>query len=406
MMNLKREPITDNWYVSNLNFIDEAVNQYAFAPNITLSDCTLRDGEQQPGVAFTKDDKIAIAKQLDKLGIDDIEVGMPVVSREDAEATRDIVALGLKAKISAFCRGMKEDVDLAASLGVWGIRLSLPIGVLQRKYKLNWTDEKYISTCLSMTEYAKKKGLHITFSPFDTTRAEDLGLLDLVLTKLRENGFIDKVRLVDTVGAANPSAIRYLVRRMKASLKDIPIEIHCHDDFGLAVANTLAALESGADVISSTINGIGERAGNAPTEEIAVALKVLYGIDIGINLSLLKETSELVERLSGVRLQPHKAIVGDNCCAHESGLTVAGMAKMRFTSEPYAPELVGQRFRIVLGKSSGKMSIELKLKEHGLQCSDEATNAILQKVKVFSLENKRAVTDEEFLQMAKGVVKS
>ena len=399
-MRIQHEPITDNWYVSEINFLNAVVKQYAFASNITIADCTLRDGEQQAGIAFTKEDKIAIAKQLDKLGIHDIEAGMPSVSQEDEEAIKAIVSLGLKAKISALARGVKEDIDLVAGIGAWGVRLSLPIGDLQRKYKLKWSDEKYIDTCLATTEYAKKKGLHVTFSPFDTTRVK-LDFLDVVLNKIRESGFVDKVRLVDTVGAANPLAIKYLVKRMKDALGAIPVEIHCHNDFGLAVANSLAAVEAGADVISSTINGIGERSGNASTEEIALSLKVLYGIDIGINCAVLKETSELVEKLSGVKLQPHKAVVGQNCFSHESGLVVAGLAKMSFTAEPYLPEFVGQQRRIVIGKHSGKISIEMKLKEYGLRYTDDVVNTILQKVKEFAIEHKRSLNDEELVKIAR-----
>src|SRR5665647_2507420 len=150
-MEMKRTPHTEQWYVSEIDFMDEVVDQYAFAPNITMADCTLRDGEQQAGIAFTKADKVAIAKQLDKLGVHDIEAGMPSVSQEDKEAIEEIVALGLNSKISALATGKKADIDLVASLCAWGVRLSLPIGDLQRKYKLNWTDEKYISTALEMT---------------------------------------------------------------------------------------------------------------------------------------------------------------------------------------------------------------------------------------------------------------
>jgi isopropylmalate/homocitrate/citramalate synthase len=194
---------------------------------------------------------------------------------------------------------------------------------------------------------------------------------------------------------------------MKDALGAIPIEIHCHNDFGLAVANSLAAVEAGADVISSTINGIGERSGNASTEEIALSLKVLYGIDIGINYAVLKETSELVEKLSGVKLQVHKAVVGQNCFSHESGLVVAGLAKMSYTAEPYSPEFVGQQRRIVLGKHSGKISIEMKLKEFGLRYTDEVVTTMLQKVKEFAIEHKRSITDEELLKVARdaGAVK-
>lgn len=394
-------PVTENWYISKINFLDEIQNMYNFAPNIIVADCTLRDGEQQPGIVFTKQDKAAIAKKLNELGIHEIEVGMPSSSHEDTMAAKDIVALGLEnTKVTALARALKEDIDLVAGLGVWGVSISLPIGDLQREHKLKWTEQRYLDTCLSITEYAKKKGLYVNLSPYDTTRVE-LGFLDLVLDTVGKSGFVDRVRLVDTVGAASPAAIKYLVKRMKQASNNLPLEIHVHDDFGMAVANTIAALEAGADVISSTVNGLGERSGNAATEEIVMALKLLYGIDIGINIELLKETSEFIENLSGVKLQSHKAVVGQNCFTYETGLTVAGIMSMPYTAQPYKPELVGQKLDIVIGKKSGKASIEYKLKELGLKLPDEAVERVLNRVKEYSVEHKRSVSDNELIEMVK-----
>lgn len=391
--------VTENWYVSKINFLDEIQNVYNFAPNIVVADCTLRDGEQQPGVVFTKEDKVAIAKKLNKLGVHEIEVGMPSSSHEDALATKDIVALELEnTKITALARALKEDIDLVAGLGVRYVSISLPIGDLQREHKLKWTEQRYLDTCLSITEYAKKKGLYVNLSPYDTTRV-DLDFLDRVLDQVSKSGFVDRVRLVDTVGAASPAAIKYLVKRMKKASRNLPIEIHVHDDFGLAVSNTIAALEAGADVISSTINGLGERSGNAATEEIVMALKLLYGIDIGINLGLLKETSEFIENLSRVKLQPHKSVVGQNCFSYETGLTIAGIMSEPFTAQPYTPELVGQKLGIVIGKKSGKASIEYKLDELGLTLSDEAVGKVLNRVKEYSVENKKPVSNDELMEI-------
>lgn len=349
---------------------------------------------------FTKEDKIAIAKQLDKLGVHEIEVGMPSVSEEDTEAAKAIVSLGLKSRVTALARAMEKDIDLVAGIGAWGVIISLPIGDLQRKFKLKWDDQRYIDTLMRITEYAKNKGIHVTLSPYDTTRV-DLDFFDKVLEKVRESGFVDRMRVVDTVGAANPASIKYYIKRIKSTLKHVPIEIHCHNDFGLAAANTVAAVEAGANVISSTINGIGERSGNTATEEIALALKVLYGVDLGLDLSVLKETSELVEKLSGVRLQQHKAVVGKNCFAHETGMTVAGLINMKYTSEAYNPDIVGQKRHIVIGKKSGKAALEFKLKELGYSLTDEALVSMLTRVKEFAVEHKRNLTDEEIINIAK-----
>jgi len=401
-MEIHAEPITEKWYLSKLNFLPEVTGAYHFSPEIILSDCTLRDGEQQAGIVFTKEDKIAIAKQLDTLGVHEIEIGMPAASREDTEAAQAILSLGLGAKITALARATEKDIDLLAGLGVYGAMISLPIGDLQRKFKLKWDDQKYLDTCFRITEYAKNKGLYVNLSPYDTTRV-DLEFFDMFLEKVAKSGLIDRMRLVDTVGSASPGAIRYLVGRMKSALGDIPIEIHCHNDFGLAVAATIAGVEAGAGVISSTINGLGERSGNAATEEVVMALRLLYGLDLGIDLVHLKETSELVETLSGVALQRHKPVVGRNCFSHESGMVVSGWLNMRFTSEAYAPEIVGQKSSLVIGKKSGKASIEHKLKEHGLFPSEAALEQIVEKVKAFAVSRKRALSDEELLQIAKTV---
>lgn len=395
------EPITDDWYVSKINFHEEILKSYNFSSNIIIADCTLRDGEQQPGIVFTKEDKVAIAKKLSRLGIQEIEVGMPSSSAEDAKSARDIVELRLdNTKITAIARALKEDIDLVAGLGVQGVAISIPIGDLQRTHKLKWSNQKYLDTCLSITEYARKKGLQVNLSPYDTTRV-DLDFLDLVLEKVKDSGFVDRVRLVDTVGAANPAAIKYLVRRMKQVSGNLPIEIHVHDDFGMAVANTIAALEAGADVISSTINGLGERSGNAATEEIILALKVLYGIDLGIDLKLLKETSEFVEKLSGVYLQPHKSVVGKNCFSYETGMTIAGLFSMPFTAQPYSPEIVGQKTSIVLGKKSGMASIHYKADELNLSVPKEKESQILNAVKEYSVAHKKPLDNSEFAAILK-----
>ncbi len=385
-------------YASPFNFLPEVRATVRFAPAITIADCTLRDGEQHPGIVFSRSDKLEIARALSRIGIGEIEAGMPVNSKEDEMAVKDIVEANLRPKITVVARSIESDIDLASRLGVWGAVVSAPIGDLQRKYKLRWSDDKYITTVCGITEYAKKKGLYVVLSPFDTTRV-DLSFLKKVLELLSRNGLVDRVRLVDTVGSAMPNAISYLVAEMKDSLGEIPIEIHCHNDFGLAMANSMAALASGAEVLSCTINGIGERAGNTATEEAVAALQVLYGIDLGINLECLYETSQLVQRLSNVSLQSHKAVVGEHAFSHESGMVVAGLLKMPFTAECCAPEIVGQKRSIIIGKKSGKVSIEEKLKELGIHLNDDLLTRLVQAVKQKSIKKKGSISDKEFLQL-------
>jgi len=288
--------------------------------------------------------------------------------------------LGLKAKVSALARGVKEDIDLVARVGAWGVRLSLPIGDLQRKYKLKWSDQKYIDTCLATTEYAKKKGLHVTFSPFDTTRVK-LDFLDVVLNKIRESGFVDKVRLVDTVGAANPLAIKYLVKRMKDALGAIPIEIHCHNDFGLATANTLAAVEEGVAYVHTCIAGFGERAGAAPLEEVVTALELLYDLDTGIELDKLYRLSQLAEKTFALPVQFHKPIIGDNAFAYELDEHFEGALAQSLVYEPFPPEIIGREAQYFTYRQAGRKWIETRLAQAEVKTSPLQVEEILKRIR-------------------------
>jgi isopropylmalate/homocitrate/citramalate synthase len=374
----------------------------AFAPQIRLCDCTLRDGEQQAGVVFTFDDKIRIARALDAAGVYEIEAGTPVQSPEDCAAVEAIAHAGLHAKVSALARARKDDVDLVARTGAWGVRLSLPISPIQRANKIKLDDEQYLALARDITRHSKERGLYVTFSPYDTTRC-DLDFLKRVLATLQRDQTIDRVRLVDTTGCATPHVIRFLVGEMKKAA-DIPIEIHCHNDFGLGVANTIAGAEAGAEYLLVTVNGIGERCGNAALEETALALRVLFGVELGLDTSKLTELSRLVEELSGVTLQVNKAVVGRGAFAHESGMVVAGLLKEPFTAECYRPELVGQRREIVIGKKAGIASVEAKLQELGITAAREDVVRLVEAVKAKALQTKRPLESADFKTLAKTVI--
>jgi isopropylmalate/homocitrate/citramalate synthase len=374
----------------------------AIAPGrrILISDCTLRDGEQQAGVVLDRAAKITIARALDSLGIYEIEAGTVASSEEDRIAMAEICKLGLKSKISALCRGMNADMDLAADLGVWGARLSFPISVLERKHKLKGlSDDDYLKKTLDLCEYGRRKGLNVIFSPYDTTRAE-IPFLRRLVAALEQAGTVDRLRVVDTTGCALPAAITYIVSQIREAAPKLPLEIHCHNDFGLACANTLAGIAAGADYASTTINGLGERSGNAATEEVAMALEVLYGISTGLDLTKLTEVSRLVAYLSGVHTQVNKAVVGDSAFRHEAGMVVAGLLQDPFTAESYEPELVGQKRQILLGKKSGMVSIAYKVKEMGLTVPEDRFPEILNRVKQTALNKRRSLTDDEFKALA------
>ncbi len=385
-------------------FAQEAIaGQASFAPKIRIADCTLRDGEQQAGIVLTSDAKLEIARELSALGVYEIEAGTPASSKEDRDAVEKIVAARLSSKVSALARARRDDIDEIVACGCWGVRLSLPISKIQRAQKAGLEDdEKYLKTALDMSAYAKERGIACIFSPFDTTRC-DIDFLRRVLGALAKHGTVDRVRLVDTTGCATPHVIRFLVAEMK-KVADIPIEIHCHNDFGLAVANTIAGAEAGAEYLSVTINGIGERAGNAALEETAVALKVLYDIDLGLDLGRLYRLARLVEDRTGVALQRHKAVVGGGAFAHESGMVVAALLKDPFTAEAYVPELVGQKRQIILGKKTGAASVKAKLKEIGLGATPDEVIRLVELVKSEAIRTRRPIDDGAFAKLAAGIV--
>ena len=371
---------------------------------ILISDCTLRDGEQQAGIVFDRAAKVSIARALDSIGIYEIEAGTVASSDEDRAAVAEMSKLGLRAKISVLCRGVTGDIDQAAALGAWGVRLSYPISLIERKHKLKGvSDEEYLKRALELCEYSQRKNLYVIFSPYDTTRAE-LAFLRRVVTELAKSGTVDRLRIVDTTGCALPAAITYIVGNIREVAPKLPLEIHCHNDFGLACANTLAGIVSGADYASTTINGLGERCGNAATEEVVVALEVLYGVKTGLDLTKLTEISRLVTDLSGVRTQVNKAVVGESAFRHESGMVVAGLLQDPFTAETYQPELVGQRRQILLGKKSGLVSISYKVKELGLSVPEQCFPEMLNRVKSEAVNKRRAITDEEFRQIANAMM--
>lgn len=367
---------------------------------IFVADCTLRDGEQQAGIVLDRAAKVAIARALDDLGVHEIEAGTVASSEEDRSAMAEMCRLGLKAKISTLCRGINADIDQAVGLGIWGVRLSFPISRIERRHKLKGIgDDDYLKRALELCEYSRRKGLYVIFSPYDTTRAE-IPFLRRLVNELARAGNVDRLRIVDTTGCASPQAITYIVGEVRSAAPDLALEIHCHDDFGLACANTLAGVAAGADYVSTTINGIGERCGNAATEEVAMALEVLYGAESGLDLTKLTRVSRLVSELSGVSPQLNKAVVGEGAFRHESGMAVAGLLQDPFTAEPYRPELVGQTRQILLGKKSGLASISYKIKEMGLAVPEDRLPALLDRVKAVAVSKRRSVTDEEFKQIA------
>ena len=398
---------TDQWFSSPWNYLPEVTGEFRFPEAVTIHDVTLRDGEQQAGVEFTADEKVRIAEALAGAGVHRIEAGLPAVSPSDKEAIERMVAADLPTEIYAFSRCMVPDVELALDCGVKGVVMEVPAShhLIEKAY--NWPVEKAIEASVEATRYAHDNGLKVTFFPIDATRSSMTQLLD-DLEAVATDGHVDNIALVDTFGVTSPHAIRYYTRRVKERL-DVPLETHFHMDFGMGVANSILAAAEGASVIHTTVSGIGERAGNAPTEETVLALLTMYGIDTGIKTEKFTEIARLVSELSGVTQPANRPVTGDMLYNVESGIIatwVKNVGDDLLEPFPYRPELVGQADpEIVLGKGSGLDSVAIWLGRHGINDAEtKEIEAILAEVKGRSLAKKGLLDDEEFLDIVREVL--
>jgi 2-isopropylmalate synthase len=367
---------------------------------IRIFDTTLRDGEQTPGVSLTADDKIEIARQLSKLGVDVIEAGFPSSSEGEKKVVRDIAKAGLEPEICALTRATKGDIDAAIDCDVDLIHVFIPTSPVQMKYAVNLTPEQVLSSTVESVEYVKKHGFKCEFSPMDATRSE-MPFLKQVCQAAEKAG-MDTLNVPDTVGIMIPRTTFKLIEELKTVVA-VPISTHCHDDFGLAVANSLAAIEAGASQVHVAVNGLGERAGNASLEEVVMALHLIYKYKTGVNTRLLYSTSRLVSSLTGITVQANKAIVGENAFAHESGIHTRGVTEKPLTFEPIEPELVGRTRKLVAGKLAGTRGIKAELEEISIHPTEEQLKEIVERVKELGDKGKM-VTDADLFALTSAVM--
>ena len=383
------------WWASPYNDYREVVETLQIPSKVEIHDATLRDGEQTPGVVLSVDEKIRIAEKLDEVGIERIEAGMPAVSKSDYDAIKAICKRNLKAKIFTFARAMREDIDKAVDCGAHGVVIEVPIGYPKLKYQFKWTWENVLEKSSDCINYARKQGLYVVYFPYDTTRAREEDLTQL-MTEIMKNSPPNSVGVVDTMGCALPQTIQYLVRKMKKLTGGIPVEVHTHNDFGMAVATEIAGITAGAEVIHSCVNGLGERTGNAAAEELMVAMKILLGTDNDYKLDKLMELCNLVEEISGVPLPANKPVAGTRNYTRESGIGVDLVIKAPLAMFATDPRYFGRKGDIVLGKKSGKASVEYFLEQLNIKVSDAAVFEILEQVKSRGAEKRRLLTLDEF----------
>lgn len=380
-------------WVSELNRRAEVRQPFAPAGAVNFYDTTLRDGEQSVGVVLTPSQKLEIARALDELGVGRIEAGFPKVSADDAEAFRLIAREGLKAEIWGFGRALKADIDELLRLGAHATIVETPTSAIKLKaYGL--TVEEAKRRAAEAITYACTNGVRVAFFTVDGTRTELEILKDFYLNAL--DAGTEEVVVVDTIGACGPEAVEFLVRQVREWVgPSVPLHFHGHNDFGLATACAVAAVRAGAEWIQGTVNGMGERAGNADIGEVAMALAGLYGVPVKLNLSNMRKVSSLVRRTAGHELEPWKPVVGENLFMRESG-AVASQFHIPEAIEPFSADLVGAKREIVLGKKSGIDSIAIKSKELGITLTVEQQQSALAAVKRAGTEKRGLVGDAEF----------
>jgi 2-isopropylmalate synthase len=371
--------------------------------NVRIFDTTLRDGEQTPGISLSPEKKLNIAKKLDELGVDAIETGFPVISEGERKSIKMITGANLNAELCGLARTNKKDIDAAIDCGLNYIHTFIATSDIHLEYKLKMTREQALEKAVEAVEYGKSQGLQVEFSAEDATRT-DREFLKQVFTEVAKAG-ADRIDIPDTVGYSTPQYIGEITKDAINATK-LPISVHCHNDFGLAVANAISGIQAGAQCAHVTINGIGERAGNASLEEFVMSLNSLQFEQewkTNINTKLLYETSRYVSKLVGISVQPNKAIVGENAFGHESGIHTHGVLNNPLTYEPISPETVGRTRWLQVGKHAGIHGMNAMLKDYGIEPNNEQTKQILEKIKNIGDQGKQ-VTEVELLSIANEVI--
>ena len=393
---------SDKIWTSDLNRTDDILSRFDRSTPVRFYDTTLRDGEQSVGVCFTPEEKFDIACRLSDLGVGRIESGFPRVSADDTAAVRRILDAGLQSEIWGFSRAVKADVDAHIDLGTEHVLIEISTSDMKIK-AYGFTRDSVLQRVTDAIRHAKDNGIKtVNFFAVDSTRS-DLGFLRDVYSTAIEQG-ADEVSVVDTIGVCSPEAVERLIGEVSSWVgPNVPIHWHGHNDFGMATASAVAAVRGGARWIQGTINGMGERAGNADICEVALALQCLYDMPVELDLTRARETSKVVQQAGGYSVDGWKPVVGEFLYTRESG-AVANQFHIPQAIEPYSSEIVDAERRIVLGKKSGLSNIKLKGEELGLDIPEDKRAGVLAEVKDLGTRNARLVTDEEFKDIVARVV--
>ncbi len=363
---------------------------------VFIDDTTLRDGEQTAGVVFSNHEKITIARMLAEIGVDQIEAGIPAMGGDEKEVIKKIVDLDLPCSILAWNRAVIDDIKHSLDTGVKAVAISIAVSDIHIQNKLKQSREWVLDSMKKAVDFAKSHNLYVSVNGEDASRADVEFLIEFAKTA-KEHG-ADRFRFCDTIGLMEPFKTYEIIKTI-IDETGIDVEMHTHNDLGLATANALAGIKAGAKWINTTVMGLGERAGNAPIEEVVMALKLTMDIDLPIQTSMFRELAEYVASASSRTVPAWKAVVGANVFAHESGIHADGVLKDPKTYEAFSPEEVGLTRQILIGKHSGTHALVAKFREYGIELTREEANYLLPKVRKAAIELKRALFDKELVQL-------
>lgn len=387
-----------------MNFTSETREGFQLPIRVRFHDTTLREGERLPGAVFSREEKLQLARLLDEIGVDRIEAGDVAGSAEAVATIEAIAKLGLRAEIAAYSGPSLAEIDRVAGAGADTVVLAVPCGAPRLQYQFRWPEDLVLRRSIEAVQYAKIRNLKVVYFPYDATRAEPK-FLETLVRQVAVEARPDSVALVDSCGCVLPQAMRNLVRRVK-ELTNLPVEVHAHDDFGLATANTLAAVESSAEVAHVSVDGLGEGCGNAPLHEVAICLRALYGLESSIRFDRLYELSRAVRRLSGVMLSPSRPLVGDASFRRETPLGTDLFKRHPTVLYAVNPSFVGRSPELVLGIRSNKLSIRSKCQELGIAPTDRQVESMLAEVRAMGKAKKGTVSNAEFVAIAARILAS
>jgi len=403
-----RDPrwLTDDYFVSGFNHLDGVRSQFDLPESVRIHEVTLREAEQAPHVVLRPEEKLKIYEALDDMGVYSVEV-FPIVSKGDRELAKELVKRRRTTKIFFLCRFNIQEVDFALEAGADGVVVEGPGNPFVAQTVLGWSEDELIKRMTAAAAHAKQNGLFVNVMPWDTLRAP-MSFLERAYKAAVYDAGVDHVTIADTFGFGLPWTVSHLVRKVREWVPGVPVEMHAHNDWGMATSVMLSAVIGGASVVHTSTNAIGERAGNAATDEVVLGLEVLLGLNTGVKLDRLYPVSQLVAELTKMPVPANKPVVGENEFLFESGQVAYLIERIKATGRPFQsflPELIGRRgYGYVLGKMSGTESISIKLAELGLQADKQQTAAILEQVKDEAGIRKWSVPDDVFDSIARRVI--